>query len=185
MKTERLDFRPIRESDAEAIYRNYATDPEVTRFMTWNPHPNIDVTKMIVNHWLEEDKKRPEIPRYVILEKGKDEAIGMINVVSLDEEGVPEIGYVLAKKFWNKGYMTEACNAFVKKLFSLGYKKLYICADVDNIASNRVIEKCGFTFIGTKSYQIPLKGKTVTVNAYIKRKRARTRAHFLLIPLFL
>ena len=61
IETERLLLRKIKETDAEPMFRNWASDPEVTKYMTWNAHENIEVTKTIVNFWLEEEKNQKQL----------------------------------------------------------------------------------------------------------------------------
>ena len=160
IETARLDLREICESDTESIYNNWCTDPEVTKYMTWDVHKDVEETKEIVNMWLKDDKDR-----YVIVLRETNEIIGMIDVVKIID-GVPDIGYVLGSKWWNNGYMSEACEAFIESLFAKGYKKLRIEAAVENIASNRVIEKNGFNLVETKDME--LKGETTKVNFYTK-----------------
>ena len=166
IETERLLLRKIKETDAEPMFRNWASDPEVTKYMTWNPHENIEVTKTIINHWLEEEKD-PKTIRFVITLKNSDEPIGSIDVVDYIN-GVPEIGYCLSRKYWNHGLMTEACKAFTKYLFDKGFKKILIKAVVENIGSNRVIEKCGFKFTHQEylEHQSSFKPNPTTVNCY-------------------
>ena len=65
----------------------------------------------------------------------------------VDEIG--EIGYVLHRSYWNKGYMTKACLSVCAFGFDyLGLKKIEIRHLAENIGSKRVIEKCGFRYIG-------------------------------------
>ena len=102
------------------------------------------MTRMIIAKWMK-DYENDEGMRYCITIKGSDEPLGSIDVVNVDDD-VPEVGYCIARKCWNKGYMTECCTAFVKALFENGYDKVCICAFKENIASNRVIQKCGFKY---------------------------------------
>ena len=173
IETERLVLRKVKQTDAPAIFRNWANDPEVTKYMTWNPHEDISITNRIVDYWLEEEKK-PEVVRFIITVKGSDEPLGMIDVVGYRNNNVPEIGYCLSKKAWGKGYMTEACTAFVQHLFSLGHRKIVIAADVNNIGSNRVIEKCGFQFLFRErlEHRSPFKEEPAVINWYELRKNA-------------
>ena len=142
--TERLILRHIRKDYTEQVFNNWANDPEVTKYMTWNAHESIETTKQIMKHWLEEEGK-PETHRFVISLKTTGELIGMIDVVDV-QDSQAEIGYCSGRKYWGNGYMTEACKAFMQYLFDIGYQTLVIGADERNIGSNRVIEKCGFTF---------------------------------------
>ena len=92
--------------------------------------------------------------------------IGGIDVVGYIE-GVPVIGYVSAQRYWNNGYVTEACKCLLKYLFNHGHKNVKIDAMVDNIGSNRVIQKCGGVLQKTEWEERPLKNDTVLVNRYI------------------
>ncbi len=175
IKTEHLILRKFKESDAQDMFDGWCNDPEVTKYMTWNPHENIQVTQAILNNWIKE-YDNPDTIRYAITLKNSGELIGSIDIVNFID-GNPEIGYCLSRSYWNNGYMTEACQAFIKHLFRIGFKKLLIEAKTDNIASNRVIEKCGFSFTHqeTRTPWSVFKPESVTVNWYeisvVKEKR--------------
>ncbi len=165
IETERLYLRKVVKSDVDAVYNNWAKHEIVTRYMTWLPHYDITTTKQIMKMWLE-DYKNDECSRFVIVTKKGDEVIGMIDVVGV-ENGCPEIGYVLSPYYWNRGYMTEAAKAMIDYLFSIGFNKIQIEAHIDNIASNKVIQKLGFKFI--KTYERPcsiIKPEIVKINHY-------------------
>ena len=164
--TDRLILRKPRLEDIEPMFYNWANDPEVTKYMTWLPHESIEVTKMIMNRWLEEESD-PKTVRFVIAIKETNEPIGSIDIVDY-VDGCPEIGYCLSRKYWNKGYMTEVCNAFIDYLFAIGFKRIVIEADERNIGSNRVIEKCGFKFTHkeAKEHCSSFKPEPIVVNWY-------------------
>ena len=166
IETKRLILRSPKESDAEPMFSNWANDPEVTKYLTWNPHESVDVTKMIVSRWLKEEED-PKTVRFVITIKGNDEPVGTIDVVGY-HDGDPEIGYCLSRKLWGQGYMTEACQAVMDYLFSLGHKRILIDAAEENAGSNRVIAKCGFRFVGKerKEHTSAFKEAPVTLNHY-------------------
>lgn len=166
IKTKRLILRKPMIEDAESMFNNWASDSEVTKFLTWNAHENIVVTNKVINRWIEEEKD-PKTVRFVITLKDNGEPVGCIDVVDYID-GNPEIGYCLSKKYWNQGLMTEACKAFVKYLFNKGFNKVLIKAVVENIGSNRVIEKCGFKFTHQEhlEHQSSFKPNPVTLNCY-------------------
>ena len=166
IETKRLILRSPKESDAEPMFSNWANDPEVTKYLTWNPHESVDVTKLIVSRWLKEEED-PKTVRFVITIKGNDEPVGSIDVVGY-HDGDPEIGYCLSRKLWGQGYMTEACQAVMAYLFALGHKRILIDAAEENIGSNRVIAKCGFRFVGKeyKEHTSAFKEAPVTLNHY-------------------
>ena len=166
LETERLILREIRLDDAEPMFRNWANDPKVTEHLTWLPHGRIEVTRERVARWVEEIGQ-PGIHRFVITIKDSDEPWGTIDVVNY-HDGNPEIGYCLSSQKWNQGYMTEACKAFIDYLFSLGFKKVIIRANVGNIGSSRDIQKCGlkFCFVEKKEHCSEIRPEPVEINWY-------------------
>lgn len=169
LETERLILRPFREDDAEDMFYGWAGDDEVTKYLTWNTHENIDTTKYVLNLWLNEYEK-PETVRFAIELKNEHTLIGGIDVVEY-EDGNPVIGYVISRKYWNNGYMTEACKCVLNYLFSKGYTEVKIDALVENIGSNRVIQKCGGILIKTVEDVLPSKNKNIIVNRYVVKSR--------------
>ena len=145
IETERLILRPFREDDAEAIFSGWANDPEVTRYLTWNPHRSLEDTKAILSCWLSEESPF----RFGIERKEDGKLIGSIDVAKF-EESVPEIGYCLSRSAWGNGYMTEACLAFRDYLVSVGYPEIILTAVKENHHSIRVFQKCGFVYEKTR-----------------------------------
>ena len=166
IETERLILRKIREEDTQAVFENWASDPEVTKYLTWLPHENIGVTKMVMDRWMKEYED-PKTHRFGIVIKTTNTLIGSIDVVDY-VDGYPEIGYCSAKRYWNQGYMSEAAKAFIKYLFDQGFNKVVIEANENNIGSNRVIEKCGFKFTHkeAKEHCSIFKPEPIVVNWY-------------------
>lgn len=165
METNRLILRKLTRDDTEKVFSNWANDPEVTKYLTWNPHRSIEDTKQIMDRWMKEYED-PNTHRFGIVLKDNGELIGSIDVVDYIN-GVPEIGYCLSRKYWNQGLMTEACTVFMNYLFEKGFKEICIEADVNNIGSNRVIQKCGFTFTHQETKQSSIfKPEIITVNWY-------------------
>jgi len=166
IETERLILRKFKKEDALQMFINWTHDEEVTKYVTWSAHQNLDETRGILSYWLKE-YDLPTTNRYCITVKGNDEPLGSIDVVHIDN-GIPELGYCLAKKAWNKGYATEAAKALIDDLLGDEYQKICICAFKENIASNRVIQKCGFKFV--KEIKMNTKNQDVIVNYYILEK---------------
>ena len=163
--TDRLILRKLRIDDADEMFSTWCNDPEVTKYMTWNPHENIEVTKLVLSSWLKQYDE-PSTVRYGITLKSSGKLIGSIDVVGYFENA-PEIGYCIGKAYWNNGYMTEACKALIDYLISLGHKRIIIRAAKDNIGSNRVIQKCGLTlFMQTEEPASIIKPELITINWY-------------------
>ena len=168
--TDRLFLRRLKKEDALSMFNNWDNDPEVAKYTLWVAHKNVEETKKLIDMWLQEEKEGKVI-RFILTEKGNDEPIGSIDTFEFVND-VPEIGYCLSRKHWNKGYMSEACNAFVNYLFELGYKKVLIRADVRNIRSLKVIEKCGFKFTHEEfiEHRSMFRPESVTVRWYERCK---------------
>ncbi len=168
LETERLILRPFTLNDAEAMFYGWANDPEVTKYLTWPPHENVEITKRIVSQWVAQYEK-PERLNFAIVLKDSGKLIGGIDVVGY-LDGTPVIGYAMSREYWGRGYMTEACKCVLTLLFAIGYGEVRIDAQVENIGSNKVIKKCAGQFLKTEEDQRPLKKDTVMVNRYIVRR---------------
>ena len=122
------------------IFKQYAQDPEVTRFLTWRPHQSIDQTRQFVRRCLLGWQQGTPLA-WAITRIDEDVVLGMVEV-RLGEGA--ELGYVLARAEWGKGYMTEAVRAVIEQALALPptYRVAAIC-DVENAASARVMEKVG------------------------------------------
>lgn len=165
METERLILRKLTIDDAEKMFENWTNDEEVTKYLTWLPHKSIEVTREILEDWLE-DYEDPQTVRFGIELKENHDLFGEIDVVRYID-GVPVIGYASTRKYWGNGYMTEACKAMINYLFSLGHKEIRFEADVRNIGSNRVAVKCGFELSHQETKQCSIfKPVGVTMNWY-------------------
>src|SRR2546425_3184921 len=112
IETERLRLRrPVME-DAAAIFSTYAQDPEVARFVSWSVHPSVDVTRKFVEEYCVAGWKTGQVfPWLITLAAGGDVA-GVIDL----RPGAARagIGYVLARRYWGRGLMTEAGRAVVE-----------------------------------------------------------------------
>lgn len=140
-ETDRLRLRRPMMTDAEEIFRQYARDPEVTKYLTWRPNREVEETRAFLRACLvawEEGKSF----QWAIVRKEDDRFLGMI-ALRVDGHKL-EMGYVLAKSHWGKGYMTEAVTALID--WALKQEEIYrvwaVC-DVENRASARVLEKAG------------------------------------------
>ncbi|MBS4455762.1 GNAT family N-acetyltransferase [Tuanshanicoccus lijuaniae] len=167
LETQRLRLRKLRQDDAPKIYYGWANNAEVTKYLTWDPHDSIDVTQQILDTWLAAYQNQQTV-RYGIELKETAELIGMIDIADFWEAS-PVVGYVLGEKYWNQGFMTEAFSAVVSYLFELGYSKIFIEAEVENLGSNAVIIKNNFQLIKQEVRpRSQFNEDMVTVNVYQK-----------------
>ncbi len=147
--TERLRLRPFRDGDAEAMFRNWTNDEEVARFCRWYRHKELKSTKWLLDLYLREAAEGFDHRWGITLLENDDEVIGSVEVVGVkNHDQNAEIGYVMARRYWNKGYTTEAVKAVIEELFRCGYTVVCGRRHTDNPASGRVMEKCGMHFTG-------------------------------------
>ncbi|MBR4553994.1 MAG: GNAT family N-acetyltransferase [Ruminococcus sp.] len=166
LDTERLHLRYVTADDTLRIYQCWASDAEVTRYLTWHAHKNIRVTVDYVAYVINEYKK-PDTYRWGIVIRETNELIGIIDVVGY-HHGDPVIGYCSGRDYWGNGYMTEALKAVTAALFEDGFETIVIEAVDRNIGSNRVIEKAGFKFVGSRVAPLSeiKKDELVKLNSY-------------------
>lgn len=117
LETERLVLRPFRYEDAEDMFKNWASDPEVTQFLTWPAHTDVEVTKSVLDSWI---KMYPDQSFYNwgIELKDTNEIIGNISAVKTDEKiQAADMGYCMGKKWWGQEIMPEALMAVITYFF--------------------------------------------------------------------
>ncbi|HHT77667.1 MAG TPA: GNAT family N-acetyltransferase [Clostridiaceae bacterium] len=152
MSTERLILRPLVMEDAEKVFSRWAGDPDNTRFMQWDTHKDISVTR----EWLNTEVlalKDDHHYNWAVINKEDGEIIGSMGFYMNGDKGLFEIGYIIMKSFWGRGLVTEAAKRII--LFAkekLGAKEMFAKHAVDNIGSGRVLEKLGFKFQGLGTY---------------------------------
>ncbi|WP_308780598.1 GNAT family N-acetyltransferase [uncultured Clostridium sp.] len=151
IETERLILRRFKIEDAEAMYKNWASDAEVTKFLTWPPHSSNEVTKNVLQDWINNYEKDDFYQWAIILKENGDEPIGTISVVDKDEEvNMVHIGYCIGTKWWNRGVTSEALMAIIKFFIKeVGVNRVESRHDPNNPNSGKVMMKCGMKYEGT------------------------------------
>lgn len=131
------------------MFNNWAKDLENVKYLGWSAHKNIDETYKVLNEWLDNYIKNNYF-KWCITLKEKDEAIGDISIILLfEKEACGEIGYVLSKKYWNNGIMTEALTAVINFLLKkANLHRIQARHEASNVASGRVMLKSGMQFEG-------------------------------------
>jgi RimJ/RimL family protein N-acetyltransferase len=146
-----LDIRlePFGEQHLEA-YARILDDPEIQRFTTVPPPPHADYPRM----WLDRyERGRADGTReaFAILDAADGSFLGTVVAFGIDREtSTAELGYVVAPHARGRGVATEALRQFTRWAFDeLGSYRIELVINVDNQASRRVAEKCGYTYEGT------------------------------------
>ena len=143
IETDRLILRQAKVADAEAMFRNWANDEEVTKFLTWPTHGNIEVTRTLLANWAD-SYQRDDYYQWMIVLKEIGEPIGSIMATTTGRAQSAHIGYCIGKAWWHQGIMSETLKAVVDFLFDeVGCNRVDSRHDVNNPNSGRVMAKCG------------------------------------------
>lgn len=148
--TERLILRRFTLEDAQAMYHNWASDPDVTRYLTWPAHGSVEITQMVLCDWIA-DYEKDDFYQWAIELRELGQPIGTISVVSHNDKAqLVHIGYALGRRWWRRGIMTEALQAVMDYLFDeVGVNRIESRHDPRNPNSGKVMRKCGMQYEGT------------------------------------
>jgi RimJ/RimL family protein N-acetyltransferase len=142
LQTARLLLRKSRLDDAPLIFRTYGQDAEVTRYLMWLPHNDVQDAQAAVQRFLSGWIPGTQFC-WLIFTRDTGELVGSI-AARKDENGV-NLGYLMARSHWGRGLMTEAVATVVHWAFGdPSIFQIWAVCDVDNRASARVLEKTGF-----------------------------------------
>lgn len=149
LETERLVLRKFRLDDAEDMFRNWASNPNVTKFLIWQPYTNVDDVKAYIQSCIDCYEKA-DYYNWVIEYKENGQVIGNISVVELKEHTrCTVIGYCIGEDYWRKGITSEAFSRVIEFLFEeVGVNRIESTHDVNNPNSGRVMTKCGLKYEG-------------------------------------
>lgn len=146
LETERLLLRPFGKEDAEEVFACWESDPDVAKYMFWTSHNDIEKTKEWISFEIGQIEKE-DWYRFAIELKETGELIGTALIYYEEEVACWEIGYNLGKRYWGKGYTTEAMRKVVGfAVTSLGITEIVGRHAKENPASGNVMKKLGFEY---------------------------------------
>ena len=166
LETERLILRKFTYDDLNDI-SEYASNPEITKYVQWEAHRSKTETLEFLNIVVEMYIKHRPAPWGIELKEEK-KIIGTIGFTKFFPEDFGcEIGYTLSQSYWNRGIMTEA----LKKVLAYGFEVLdlnYIIAHciVENEQSAKVLLKSGMNFVKTVRGDLMIKGNMVDIKLF-------------------
>lgn len=148
METDRIILRHWRDDDDEVLFK-WASDPDVGPRAGWPPHKSVEESREVIRTVFNNDSN------WAIVLKATGEVIGAIGYGPSCEcelparENEPLCGYWIAKPYWNQGICTEALKLMLDHICkTTDIKSLISGHFVDNPASGKVMEKCGFVPTG-------------------------------------
>ncbi len=151
IETKRLILRRFTEEDAAAMYKNWASDDEVTKYLTWPTHSNMDVSKYVLKDWVSAYSDEKYYQWAIVLRENGDEPIGSISAVEMNEDvSMVHIGYCIGRAWWNQGITSEAMKAVMDFFFDrVDVNRIEARHDPENPNSGKVMMKCGMKYEGT------------------------------------
>ena len=142
IESDRLLIQRLRYEDAEEIFYVYASKPEATRYVSWPTHQSVQETRRFLDYARKAWDQGIEYS-FSIRTRESGLLIGSFGVIN--DEGKVSFGYILGPNHWSKGFATEACTALLNQLKLVSViHRIWTFVDVENIASSKVLLKCGF-----------------------------------------
>jgi RimJ/RimL family protein N-acetyltransferase len=176
LETARMWLRWPRSSDEAAIHR-FCSLWEVARYTLRIPHPYpAGSAERFIYAAREANASGRDLTLVLAPKKGKREVIGSI---SLESRGADRLtlGCALTPEYWNEGLATEAACVMVKAGFALTPAvEIFASASIDDPASRRVLEKCGFELVSTGPRGAPARGGLVESHNFRLTRRAWAEA---------
>ena len=156
IETERLIIRDLEAYDAQGIFE-LDSDPEVHEFLGKKPIKTIEEAKQLID-FIRAQYVENGIGRWAIIDKRTESFIGWTGLKY--EQGLRkefsyyDLGYRLLKKYWGKGIATETAIESLKYGFEkLELNEIGAAADINHLASNKILQKIGLQFIDTFDYE--------------------------------
>lgn len=146
IRTSRLTLRPVTLADLPTTHA-YSGDLENTCFMMFLPYADEAETAAFLRD--AEAQWRMDAPeRYEFAVCLDSTHIGGVTLYMQEDRTEAELGWVLHKDYWRRGYVTEAAQALMNFARSIGVKRIFACCDSENVASYRTMEKLGLRLCG-------------------------------------
>ena len=175
LRTKRLILRRLEKVDALDMFE-YASDPDVTKYLLWDPHDSLKYTRRYLSY-LQGRYKAGEFYDWAVIDRRTMKMIGTCGFTSFDfHNNSAEVGYVLNPEFWHRGIAAEALSEVLHFAFMiLGLNRVEARYMVGNLDSRRVMEKVGMKFEGIARGAVYCKGRYVSVGiCSILRSEYRT-----------
>ncbi|MBF4691982.1 GNAT family N-acetyltransferase [Fusibacter ferrireducens] len=150
LETNRIILRRFTMEDADAMFNNWASDEEISRYMRWPFHRQVAETKQIINSWLEL-YKRENFYLWGIVLKETNTLVGSINLFAVNEfDACGDVGYCIGRAFWGKGIASHALQAVIEYAFNtIGFNRIESYHAIQNPASGKVMSNVGMQFEGS------------------------------------
>jgi len=172
LETERFILRDIEFTDIKGIYE-LDSDPEVHKYLGNKPIKTLEEAENSIQY-IRKQYEENGLGRWAIIDKQTNDFVGWTGL-KYEQNLRPnlpyyDLGYRLKRNYWGKGIATETAIASLKYGFTkLALTQICAAADVDNVASNRILTKVGLSFVETFLYEeIPVNWYKITNTEWLK-----------------
>ena len=149
LESNRLLFRKASINDSKDMFNNWASDKEVTKYLSWDAYEKEENAVSYLKY-LEEEYTKDNFYNWIVVSKEDNTPIGTIGAVDIDiKNNTVEIGYYYGRKWWGKGLATESLKRVIKFFFEEVEVETIYADHIDaNPASGKVMEKAGMKYEG-------------------------------------
>ena len=147
LETDHLVLRPLRRRDANDIF-SYASDPEVARYVLWDPHQSVSETRSYIRY-MRSLSRRGLPSSWAVTLRDSGKVIGTIGFMWYSTENrSAELGYSFSREYWNRGYGTSLAETLLRMAKASGLSRtVEAITDPDNVFSKRILQKAGFALV--------------------------------------
>lgn len=175
-------LRPFTKNDSAKVYENWASDPEVAKYLTWKAHKDINETNAIVSGWVENYSNK-EFYLWALELRNSGEVVGSVTLSHVDNfRESAELGIALSQKVWRTGVGTRAAGFVISHAFNvLNFKRISANHQPDNHASEKLLTKLGFKLEGVaRGYTKNKDGELTDVVQYglLKEPKVKETSRF-------
>jgi RimJ/RimL family protein N-acetyltransferase len=154
LTTERLGLRRLTPDDFEMIVRAYS-DPEVTRFLG-GIKSREQTADLFRTRILDYYDRNPGFGVWATIERATGVCVGMHVLNHIQGEPDIQVGFIMWKEAWGRGFATEGGRALLRYGFvTCGLPRIVGITDLDNVASQRVLQKIGLERRGERTFSHP------------------------------
>lgn len=159
-ETPRLRLRRFTPDDV-ALHAALMGDPDVTRYVG-GVRTREQAEEIFHGRILPYYEEHPGLGAWATIEKDSGDCIGTHLLNHIQGETFIQVGYILFKRHWGKGYATEMATALLRHGFvALGLERIHAITDLPNTASQQVLLKSGLRRNGERTFAHPrYEGKT-------------------------
>jgi len=174
LETDRLFLRRFRLDDAPDVFA-YCSDPETAQYVTWDAHKTQEDSLRFLQ-WTLSRYRDGEPSDWAIMEKESGRIIGSMGLVSVEPANLCcEVGYVIGRPYWGKGYTTETLGRVLRFLFEeCGLNRVQAMCCEENVASARVLEKSRFLYEGLLPQRMRMKERFWDLRLYAQLRSSWT-----------